>query len=226
MTVENKNQTKANWIVRLIALLIFLAACSTHFPAQTGDVYIPQIRSAKRNPFPPQFAERELAEIENEVRELWSQLESKMSEGERDLFSSPATEAEIESLEDLIGARLPPDFRAYLKIHNGTKGFRSCLYQRPLSIKDMKKELLSMRGFIEFGLTLDATENTVQYQNLWRPGLVLFAEDDGAGKAVDCATGKVIYWDHDGWYFSVENENFTELLKTAVKDSLPGHLNW
>ena len=210
------------WIV---AIGLLLAAISTHFVFDHYD-YVPKVRSTRRLPFPPQFEDREINEIEQEVRELWGQLEAMMTEGERNQFNPPASEEEIRSLEYLLGSRLPPDFRVWLKIHNGSRSHLNCLYQTPLSINMMKFELDNMDGYIDFGNPLNAVTKKVYNKNLWRPGLALFCEGDGAGNAVDCSTGKIIYWDHDGWYFREEAANFTEFLRQAVKQSSPGDLNW
>lgn len=213
------------WGIRILAAAILLAASATHWPSGEDD-YIPVIRSARRSPTVQQFAGKDEEKIAAEIRQLWAKLESMMTDGEKALFNPPASEEEIQSLENIIGTRLPVDFRTYLKIHNGSKTYRSCLYQRPLSIEAMKKELRSMHGYLEFGLPTNAVSKDNYNANLWRPGLMLFSEDDGAGSAIDCSTGEVINWDHDGWGFYKETKTFTEYLQNAVKNSRPGDLNW
>ena len=222
---ESHKSTFRPRVVRFVALCLLIAAGSTHFYPRP-DNSVPTNRSARRVPVPAQFDGKDYAEIEKEVRQLWGQLEAMMSVEQREQFNPPASEEQIQSLENLIGAKLPPDFRAYLKIHNGSKTYRNVLYQTPLSIERMKQQLSSMHGFLEFGLPVSKESDDTVSENLWRPGLVLFAEADSAGDAVDCSTGKIVSWDHDGWGFYKQDDNFTEYLRKAVKGSTQGGVSW
>ena len=220
---ESQKQRFVKWIARSIGLALLVLAISTHF-RQTADHYVPEIRSARRVNVPAQFVGRDYDEIEKEIHEIWSPLAKDKLEEDR--YNAPATEEEIASLENLIGARLPPDYRAFLKIHNGEKGVRPTL----LSIEKMKSELSNFHGYIEFGYPVNRVDRVngekIHNANLWWPGLVLITESGGIGKAIDCSTGKIIAWDHDGWSLSVENENFTEYLETVIKESGAGYLTW
>ncbi len=56
------------------------------------------------------------------MQELWAQFEGWLQEhwpeGLADL-NPPATDAEIQALEDGLGVALPADFVACLQVHNG-----------------------------------------------------------------------------------------------------------
>mgnify|MGYP003537567148 CR=1 FL=1 len=59
------------------------------------------------------------------MQQLWNRLETFLQENHPEIFKDlapPATDAEITDLEDKIGVKLPDDFVACLKIHNGQLG--------------------------------------------------------------------------------------------------------
>lgn len=65
------------------------------------------------------------------MKQLWQQLENHLSTHNPELLADlnpPATDAQIRELEKTIGIKLPADFVACLKIHDGQKGGADYLF--------------------------------------------------------------------------------------------------
>jgi cell wall assembly regulator SMI1 len=77
-------------------------------------------------------------------RALWNQFEAWLAEHWPDglaALNGPATETEIVELEDALGVRLPSDFAACLRIHNGQSDTAGGLFDN--------SEFLSTRAILE-----------------------------------------------------------------------------
>jgi cell wall assembly regulator SMI1 len=144
-----------------------------------------------------------------------------------------ATEEQILELEGQIGCSLPPDYRAFLKIHNGSLWHTGRLYPSPNNIEEILWSGVENDFLGDFGKPWQILEFPTDgsyvdvVPNLWHPALITIIEDDGAGYVLRLDTGEILWWDHDGWSFQYVAASFEEFLKKSVEKSVAsGEPDW
>ncbi len=151
------------------------------------------------------------------IADLWNELLHLMPEEERGFSNEPATESEIEKLETTIGAKLPDEFRELLQATNGNS--RDCssdhhLYPPLLTVEQL---ILTHQDTLD-EINPENTIETMEFSYEWMRGILLFADEDGAGFVLELANGHVWSWDHDGWFFTKKADSIRELLEKTIDD--------
>ncbi|MEM7454203.1 MAG: SMI1/KNR4 family protein [Planctomycetota bacterium] len=163
------------------------------------------------------------AEIAERIELLWNQV--RLMVKDQECFNSGATEQQIEEVEHMLGVRLPPDYRAFLKICNGqSKWSYHGLHPMPLSTSDLATSLYSHIDYLprfdqpqRIGIYPDREyPDQVEVDN-WHPSLMVIANIDGIGYVLELESGRILHWDHDGWSFRYCFESFEELLKATIE---------
>lgn len=180
-------------------------------------------------------AETEL-EIAARVETLWTEFVNLHSEKTRKVFRPGATEEEIQEVENVFGVRLPPDYRAFLKLCNGVQHYEyGVVYPPPFSTGQLLWGYSSHNDtFGEFDTPRILNINTANGKTtidvgeiLWYPSLIVIADMDGFGLVLELETGKIIWWDHDGWSFNYCCDSFTQLLEKSIeKTKSEGQPTW
>lgn len=90
------------------------------------------------------------------MQQLWQQLESILEETNPSVLTDlapPATDTEISDLQDKLGVKLPDDFIATLKIHNGQRGKADGLFDGSefLSTSRILQEWTMMKEVFDSG---------------------------------------------------------------------------
>ena len=151
------------------------------------------------------------------IAELWSQLLHSFPVEERSFALPPATEKQIRQLEQEIGSEIPKGLRDLLQITNGTSRDVSRdfhLYPTLLSIEQI---LIAHRQNLD-EIDLNGTIENMEFSYKWIPGVLLIADEDGAGFVVELSNEQVWSWDHDGWYFTKKADTIRDLLEKTVVD--------
>ncbi len=140
-TISKQSETNANarvsaYIKYTIAALLLGAAAWPMLKPPTPAV--PAVRSTVRG---PTIGETTNAEAEQKiamrVEELWNEFVNQHPMKVRKAFRAGATEEEILEVENTFGIRLPPDYRAFLKLCNGTRYEYGMVYPPPHSTQQL-----------------------------------------------------------------------------------------
>ena len=58
----------------------------------------------------------------------------------------------------------------------------------------------------------------MEFSYKWIPGVLLIADEDGAGFVVELSNEQVWSWGHDGWFFTKKADTIRDLLEKTVVD--------
>ncbi|HEX6427039.1 MAG TPA: SMI1/KNR4 family protein [Niastella sp.] len=167
------------------------------------------------------------------MKETWKAIENKLKEMAPLVYedlNEGATQAQIEELERVIGAKLPDDFIEFYKIHNGQKpiNFNPNIalfdHTKLMSIDEIIEEWDMNKGLLEAGEFVDhknqpkKTVPDVGIKNGWWNTLWIPFFDDGdcnhycidLDPAKDGSYGQVIQTWHD--------DNERKLIARSFKD--------
>lgn len=208
-----------SWISAIIWVFLFsLAALPLFRQLEQKPI---SIRSTTRTAVVGQtISDSERVEVAKRVNTLWQQLIT--------LHVSPheylpgASEEQILEVEDQIGVPLPADYRAFLKLCNGSISSSSSLYPRVLGTEYLmvKEPLTTYAEFtspLEYSVPSKKFKTSVEVSNQAHPAFLVIADSDGAGPVLNLASGEIYWWDHDGWSFSYYCDSFERMLELAVK---------
>lgn len=217
----------------IIALLLGAAAWPM---LKTPTPSVPAVRSTVHGPTIGETTNAETEQkIATRVEELWTEFVNQHPEKSRTAFRPGATEEEIQEVENAFGVRLPPDYRAFLKLCNGVHYEYGVVYPPPFSTGQL---LWGYSGhndtFGEFDTPRILNIETVNGKTtvdvgkyLWYPSLIVIADMDGFGLVLELESGKIIWWDHDGWSFNYCADSFTQLLEESIeKTKSKGQPTW
>ncbi|WP_201535286.1 SMI1/KNR4 family protein [Psychrobacter ciconiae] len=134
----------------------------------------------------------------------------------KNTFYPPATDAEFESLEDAVGAKLPNEFKTLYKWHNGQSWspyipFHVATQERLMPIAEMIDWYKELSGQLEWG---DIDED------VWKKSWLPFT-DDGTGNStcIDLSKdnfGQIIYQDHEGDETHITFNSMSEWLEDLL----------
>lgn len=161
------------------------------------------------------------------MQKLWQKLENLLKKTNSSILADlapPATDAEISNLEEKIGVKLPEDFLACLKVHNGQRGNADGLFNdaeflstsRIFQIWEIMKDIFESGVFedMEGASSIDGIKG--EGWNLkWIPiidfgnGDICFLDLD---PAEDGEFGQVVQYWHEDIEVQKEANNFTEWL--------------
>ena len=227
--MSKQSETNANARVSayikyvVVALLLGAAAWPILKPPTPS---MPAVRSTVRGPTIGETTNGEAEQkIATRVEELWNEFVNQHPEKVRKAFRPGATEEEILEVENTFGMRLPPDYRAFLKLCNGTHYEYGMVYPPPFSTQQLVwGSSTQNQMFGDFDtpriLKIDSSngKTTVEVgEILWYPSLIVIADMDGFGLVLELESGKIIWWDHDGWSFSYCADSFTQLLEKSIE---------
>lgn len=207
-----------------VALLLVAAA----WPVLSSSPTAPTFRSTVRGLTVGETTDTETEQkIANRVKELWDEFLNLHPEKTRKAFRTGATEEEILEVENVFGVRLPPDYRAFLKICNGARWEYGIVYPPPLSAWQLLWQDGTHNDFFgEFDTprtmnisTFDGKTTVDLGENYWDPSLIAIADMDGRGLILELETGKILWWDHDGWTFNYCCDSFTQLLEMSIEET-------
>lgn len=165
------------------------------------------------------------------MKQKWERLETWLKVYDPDLLvdlNPPAREANIQDLEQVIGAKLPAGFVACLKVHDGQKGMASSLFTvgRYLSLEDILSEWAVWRALFDQGEFDDRfSEPDPEIKDgWWRLGWIPFVSN-GFGDhlcldldpAPSGRIGQIIEVLHDFESRRVVSSNFDEWFAGEVK---------
>ena len=173
---------------------------------------------------------------EGVMKELWDQFERWLRDNWPDGLSDlnpPATDEEIEELERELGVRLPEDFIACLKVHNGQKNLAGGLFGNSefLSTREIFtqwkiwKSLLDSNDFQGF-----FSEPAPGIRNeWWNPRWIPFTHNGGGDHlcldldtASEGNSGQVITMWHDMGTREIQGVSFQSWFAGYVKAVLAG----
>ena len=91
------------------------------------------------------------------MQQLWQRLETQLKNTHPLILEDlapPATDSEILDLESKLGVKLPDDFIAFLKIHNGQRGKTDGLFDGSefLSTSRILQEWTSLKSVLDSGI--------------------------------------------------------------------------
>lgn len=220
-TKDARISTYSKYII--VALLLGAAAWPMLVPPNPAD---PSLRSTVRGPAIGETTDDETQqEIAARVEKLWNEFVNQHHEKFRKHFRPGATEEQIREVENVFGVRLPPDYRAFLKICNGANYGNGVVYPPPFSTEQL------LWGYSSHNDTFGDfdTPRILKWRSsagrtsidvgeiLWYPSLIVIADMDGFGLVLELETGKIIWWDHDGWSFNYCCGSFTELIEKSIE---------
>lgn len=160
------------------------------------------------------------------MQQLWQRLETQLKNTHPLILEDlapPATDSEILDLESKLGVKLPDDFIAFLKIHNGQRGKTDGLFDGSefLSTSRILQEWTSLKSVLDSGifddLSMDenASNNGVKSSmwNLkWIP-IISFGNGDmwclDLDPAEDGHFSQIIQYWHEDCETTKEANNFT-----------------
>lgn len=231
MNNEQKTESTAKflgrWTFRILAAAIaFLASIpiwNNQQPERSTQ------RSTQRRPTVVVPTEAEANATAERIQKLWDEFLDLHSAELRRSYLDGATEEEILKLEDAYGVRLPADYRAFLKICNGTRRGYSSVYPPPFSVDAVlwKGTLNNTPYKFDEPLIIEypnkpIIKSKVLVSNFWHPSLLLLANKDGVGVAIDLTDGRIIHWNRDGRSCSYICDSFEEFLRLTVETTERG----
>lgn len=169
------------------------------------------------------------------MKQTWQKFEAWLSvhwpEGIT-FLNPPATDEQISQLEEKLGAKLPADFIACLKVHNGQSGFASIFDGMEfLSCEEIHnqwqvwKELLDGGDFDDFSSEPEAEIK----DDWWNPKWIPFTHNGGGDHlcidldpAASGSVGQVITMWHDMAERELQASNFEEYFTAFVEGVLSG----
>ncbi len=173
------------------------------------------------------------------MTEIWKSIELKLTEIAPDILDNlndGVTDGEVENLEKIINAKLPTDFTAFYKIHNGqttgSAGLIECeellSFERILDEWQIWKDLLDSKNFEDNNGAFTSTPDTGIKNNWWN-ALWIPITYDGSGNhyCLDLDPtnqgnyGQIIRMWHDNAQRSWVANSFNEWI-TVYNDKLVG----
>lgn len=170
------------------------------------------------------------------MQSLWTRFEAWLAEnwpeGLADL-NPPATDAQIDSLEKAIGAKLPDDYIACLKIHNGQDTMMAGVFggSEFLSTEFVLDEWAVWKELIESG-TFEGNQGVPDSgikDNWWNPRWIPFTHNGGGDHfcldldpAKGGSPGQVITMWHDSGERAFIATNFTAWFTQYVDKVVAG----
>ncbi|MGI9515410.1 MAG: SMI1/KNR4 family protein [Pirellulaceae bacterium] len=149
----------------------------------------------------------------------WKQIVDRIPQEQHAGLNPPASDEQLQQLENEIGFAIPVELRELLSINNGMKHLDDGLYPPLLSTKQMAKQQKDMLEIME--PDDEYTPDNLDECCTWVDWLLLFAESDGGGYAIDLNSGAIWDWDHDGWTFEHKADSLSEFLASTAAD--PDH---
>ncbi|AXQ20820.1 molybdenum cofactor biosynthesis protein MoeA [Acinetobacter wuhouensis] len=167
------------------------------------------------------------------MQQLWQRLETILKDSHPSLLADlapPATDSEIADLENQIGAKLPDDFIACLKIHNGQHGKADGLFDGSefLSISRILQEWSTLKSvldsgiFDELGIDEDASNNGIK-SSMWNLKWIPFISYGNGDiwcldldPAEDGEFGQVFQYWYEDCETTKEANNFTEWFTNFI----------
>jgi cell wall assembly regulator SMI1 len=156
-------------------------------------------------------------QLQSEINELWERIEAalkKHGDSYTENFAPPATDEQIAQLESTLGYRLPGDFKASLKVHNGTGKFLSQHELRDVTKMDSQwyeyVEILS--GPVTGPLSSDPAQmGTMEWHPAWLP----VGGWDVYEIIVSLETGRVLFW--TGYEAQEETKSWKRWLEIVAE---------
>ena len=207
----------------LAGLFLFVAAWPLINPVQPEP---PSVRSTLRGKVIGETVTAdEEREIAQRVQQLWTEFMDLHPEKARSAFEPGATEQQILAVEKAFGVPLPPDYRAFLKLCNGMRYHPDGVYPPMSSTEEL------VWGYNTHNDTFGDYDTPRRYEidpksrevhfgdTLWHPALIVIADMDGFGLVLELESGKILWWDHDGWGTTYNFDSFIELLEKSIQET-------
>lgn len=172
------------------------------------------------------------------MQQLWNRLETFLQENHPEIFKDlapPATDAEITDLEDKIGVKLPDDFVACLKIHNGQFGRADGLFDESkfLSTSRIFQEWSVLKGILDTEDFFDSDEEAgssdgvkiIWWSARWIPFISYGNGDNWSidlDPAEDGTVGQVITFWHETFEREKEANSFKEWFSNFIDQQIDG----
>lgn len=169
------------------------------------------------------------------MEQTWTKFEEWLSRHWPDGLSClnpPASDEQISQLEERLDARLPADFVACLKIHNGQNGFSSVLDGMEfLSCEEIYSQWFVWKDLLDGGDFKDIFSEPEEgiKTDWWNPKWIPFTHNGGGDHlcldldpAPSGLTGQVITMWHDMEARELKAKNFAEYFETYVNGVLAG----
>ncbi len=156
--------------------------------------------------------------IKMDTSTLWNNLINSLPRDARNLSKPPATSKELTTLEEGLGFQLPLQLRELLMVTNGTirEVCEEHLYPPLLSTEQIL--IAHLRNAEDMTENSDASIENMEFSYKWMPGILLFAEEDGAGLVIEIENGSIWHWDHDGWFFAQKSDSIHSLLESTIQN--------
>lgn len=172
------------------------------------------------------------------MQQLWNRLENFLHENHPEILQDlapPATDAKIAELEKNIGVKLPDDFIACLKIHNGQLGHTEGLFDGSefLSTSRISQEWEIMKEIYDSGIFDDVNPDDLSSDGVksgawipkWIP-IISFGNGDiwcldlnpGEGGHV----GQVIQYWHEDSEVEKDADSFTAWFSNFIDQQIDG----
>lgn len=167
------------------------------------------------------------------MNDLWTTLEAWLAANDPlrlTNFKQPASDTELDMLEQALGLPFPEDFKEFLKIHNGQPGTGPSLFEqgRLLGTTDILIEWQTWNELLQSG-EFDENHSAPSAEikaGWWRPGWVPFLSNgrgDHLCLDMDPSTsgirGQVIEVLHDFESRQWLTAGFTEWLEMTIKEN-------
>ncbi len=164
--------------------------------------------------------------VQSEINAIWKRIEVQLQKLNREdsvRLNPPATLAEIEALERLVGYRLAADYKASLLVHNGSSG-KFCSSYHLRSVESMVhgwKEGVEFEGdYDDYSIHPNASSGGV----FWHPGWVPVAKRNVYLIIVNIENGKVYRWDEGYYPVTYESSSWKAWLETVATRLESGQL--
>jgi cell wall assembly regulator SMI1 len=169
------------------------------------------------------------------MKETWEKFEDWLSINWPDGLSAlnpPATDAQIAELENKLAVKLPADFIACLKVHNGQNGYSSIFEGGEfLSCADIFNQWSVWKGLLDGG-DFEGISSEPQLgikDDWWNAKWIPFTHN-GCGDhlcldldpAASGAVGQIITMWHDEGSRAIDAQSFSAYFTTYVADVIAG----
>lgn len=164
--------------------------------------------------------------VQSEINAIWRRIEiqlQKLNCEDSVHLNPPATLAEIEALESMVGYRLAADYKASLLVHNGSSGWfcsHYCLHSVE-RVVECWKENVGFEGEVGDYLIYPDASST---GNFWHPGWTAVARRNTYLLIVNVENGQIYQWDEGYYPVTYQSSSWKAWLETVATRLESGHL--